>query len=425
MKKTCFVISPIGAVGSETRQNADDLLDLIIKPALEVFDFVVTRGDHRSEPNQINIDVIQSVQNADLCIADITGLNPNVMYELGRRDETLKDVIVLKARGQELPVDLGSRRCIEYDLDSRRGARDAVQQIRNFVEPMVERGFDGSSAGASLAEIALKLDRIERQIKQLTKDSKSTPQQNQNQTPGTIPKGLTPFMAFKLALQRRDVVLAESAMVRLEQEMDHLRYLDQIVELAAAIGSKTAGDKLIECAQEFMDSEYSFHDKVVYLGYMVSYINKCDKEVECLQMVEQIAEQLLAISNNESDEDIANIYNQMNRVYFGIFFSTDEEKWRLKALTALKKAIEHDPDDASYFYNYALVECKGEDEVDWKAAVDAIDKCIALQTNDEQHLSLAYRIYHALDDPRKYEILEMLRNVNAAVAEYVEANPRI
>ena len=72
----CFIISPIGESGSETRRNADDLRDLLIKPVLEPLGFEVVRGDHRSDAGQIDIDVIRAVQEADLCIADISLPNP-------------------------------------------------------------------------------------------------------------------------------------------------------------------------------------------------------------------------------------------------------------------------------------------------------------------------------------------------------------
>ena len=94
----CFIISPIGESGSETRQNADDLRDLIIKPVLESFGFTVIRGDHRSEAGQIDIDVIRAVQESDLCIVDLSLPNTNVFYEFGRRDETGKPLILLKQK---------------------------------------------------------------------------------------------------------------------------------------------------------------------------------------------------------------------------------------------------------------------------------------------------------------------------------------
>lgn len=420
-KKTCFVISPIGEVGSEIRQNADDLLELIIKPALEIYGFEVTRGDHRSEPNQIDLDVIQSVQNADLCIVDVTGLNPNVMYELGRRDETLKDVIVLKTHEQVLPVDLGTRRCIEYDLDSRRGARDAVQQIRNFVEPMIERGFESGASTTSLSEIAAMLGRIERKLNQMTEGTPNRSKQTILTIDEQLPEGLTPFMTFKLALQKRDIHLAEIAMAHLEKEMDHLSFLDRIVEVAAAIGSRVAGEKLISCAQEFMDSDYSFHDKVDYVGYMTTYICRQDKEEVCLEMMEHIINELLLQSEGEDVEDISDLYNQRNRIYYGIFLSTEEEEWRLKALHDVMKAIEYEETEASYHYNHALIERK----YNLPAALSAIERCMELGSSDDDHLSLAYRIYYAMDDPHADDIMERLQEAYPAVAEYVKANPKL
>ncbi|MDE6339490.1 MAG: hypothetical protein K2K97_06860, partial [Muribaculaceae bacterium] len=106
-KLTCFVIAPIGETGSEIRQDSDDLLDLVIKPALEVFNMDVIRGDHRNESGQIDVDVIKLVQESDLCIVDLTHENVNVFYELGRRDETGKPTILLKSsKSKNLPVDI-------------------------------------------------------------------------------------------------------------------------------------------------------------------------------------------------------------------------------------------------------------------------------------------------------------------------------
>ena len=43
---TCFVISPIGAEGTEVYEEYKDLLELIIIPALEIYNIQVKRGDH-------------------------------------------------------------------------------------------------------------------------------------------------------------------------------------------------------------------------------------------------------------------------------------------------------------------------------------------------------------------------------------------
>ena len=123
---TCFVISPIGKEGTELYQRYKDLLELIIIPALERSDGLeVIRGDHCIREARIDTSVIEKVQNADLCICDITEPNPNVFYELGRRDETGKPILLLKqAESGELPVDIATRRYVKYNWKRRsRSAR--------------------------------------------------------------------------------------------------------------------------------------------------------------------------------------------------------------------------------------------------------------------------------------------------------------
>ncbi len=423
MKPVCFVISPIGEAGSKIRENADDLLEFIIRPALEIFDFNVVRGDHRSETNQIDVDVIQMVQDADLCICDITGHNPNVMYELGRRDETMKDVIVMKKAGEPLPVDLGSRRCIEYDLSTPRTAKDAQQQIRNFVEPMIARGFDSSGRATSLRDMHASIDRLERKIDALSKELKRTAP-----AASAIPAvaaasaadfgGLTPMQAFKVAMKKRDLALAERAMSALRQTMDHFRFLDQIVERVAVLGSDTAGNNLIACYQEFMDSERPVAEKLDYMGCLISYAGKKDREQEILEQTEAVAEQLLA-QNDLTDAQRAYVYNQTNRVYWGVYLNTGDETWRQKSLNALQLAIEFNPTDPSYHFNLALT----QERPDSYAALDALENCLALQPEgraDADHLSKAYRMFRAANDPRAFDVLEWLRQINPALADYLE-----
>ena len=77
-KYTCFVISPIGEEGTEVHEEYQDLFDLIIKPALEIYDMDVRRGDHFVNEGRIDDSVIKNVQMADICICDISMPNVNV-----------------------------------------------------------------------------------------------------------------------------------------------------------------------------------------------------------------------------------------------------------------------------------------------------------------------------------------------------------
>lgn len=66
--------------------------------------------------NQQNIlkDIVLPIFRADLIIADLTGLNANVFYELGLAHAFRKNVILITQDIGELPFDLRSYRVIEY-----------------------------------------------------------------------------------------------------------------------------------------------------------------------------------------------------------------------------------------------------------------------------------------------------------------------
>jgi len=117
--RKCFVISPIGEEGSAIREHADDVFDYIIKPAMDECGVKPFRADHVQEPGLISEQMFQAILKEDLCIAVLTGHNPNVFYELAVAQCSGRPVIVLLEKGQELPFDIRDLRCVYYDLKPR------------------------------------------------------------------------------------------------------------------------------------------------------------------------------------------------------------------------------------------------------------------------------------------------------------------
>ena len=68
--------------------------------------------------NQQNIlkDIVEGIHNAQVIIADVTGLNANVFYELGLAHAMNKKVIIITQDIGELPFDIKSYRANEYSL---------------------------------------------------------------------------------------------------------------------------------------------------------------------------------------------------------------------------------------------------------------------------------------------------------------------
>jgi hypothetical protein len=134
--KLCFVIGPIGPKGSETRKKADMLLNAIIKPVLEAdpFNYEVVRADQIDDPGMIGDQVILKVRDADLCIADLSELNPNVFYELGIRHAREKPVIHVAEANTVVPFDNAGHRAEFFDLSDWHSHESLKTALRKFIE---------------------------------------------------------------------------------------------------------------------------------------------------------------------------------------------------------------------------------------------------------------------------------------------------
>ena len=76
-KKICFVIAPIGEPESDTRKRSDQVLQYIIRPAVESFGYKAVRADKIADPGIITNQIIRHIINDPLVIADLTGQNAN------------------------------------------------------------------------------------------------------------------------------------------------------------------------------------------------------------------------------------------------------------------------------------------------------------------------------------------------------------
>ena len=64
--KSCFVICPIGADGSDERLWSDDISKNLIEPMAQEFGYSSRRSNDKPEPGEIKARVVKDVINADL-----------------------------------------------------------------------------------------------------------------------------------------------------------------------------------------------------------------------------------------------------------------------------------------------------------------------------------------------------------------------
>lgn len=141
-EKVCFVISSIGEEGSETRERSDKVYNDVIKEVIDEFGYDCKRADHIEEPGLITNQIITHIVESELVVADLSGKNPNVFYELAVRHAHQKPVIQLINGGEKIPFDVSTQRTIKIDLGDFSTTRSAQDQMRGQIEQIEADGFD-------------------------------------------------------------------------------------------------------------------------------------------------------------------------------------------------------------------------------------------------------------------------------------------
>lgn len=170
--KKCFIITPIGNEDSQTFRKAKGVIESTIKPVLQEYGFDDVRPAYEiNEPGKIGEQVIQRIINDDLVIANLTGNNPNVMYELAIRQMTGKPVINICESGTNLPFDIVEDRTIFF-VNDMLGASELRTKLSYFLnEIRLDKEYTSNSILSSVKERSnmLEISSIQKQITQLNR----------------------------------------------------------------------------------------------------------------------------------------------------------------------------------------------------------------------------------------------------------------
>lgn len=336
--KTCFVISPIGEDGSETRKASDELFDLIIQPALEIFDFKIVRGDKIFNTTAITEEIIKYVQSSELCIIDLTAHNPNVFYECGRRHETARPYIHMKRKGEKIPFDIAGIRTIDYDTSDARKTKESVDVLRNFIRELEQTGYGSQSSGFSLSSIGATLSRIERKLDLIADEGagQAAPALNLTGNPARI---------FYDAYMAQNYTLALQALKRFMQiNPDINLHLDMACMLVEAYEPTAIG-----IVREALDEDFD-HLKTSGIAIALDalthyYIAALTIKDEYDYLKEMVKKTML---REMSDKEKAALLNIQASIEYGM-------KDDLKALEFQKKTLELVPSEPAYVYNIATI----------------------------------------------------------------------
>lgn len=138
MDERVFVIQQIGASDTPERKRADEIFEGIIIPAVETSSLEAYRADLDVTPGAITPRMLQELLAARVVIADLTGRNPNVFYELGITHSFARPLISIADSSSALPFDAKDERVIELGeyLPTGLGLRQGQRAISRLKESL-------------------------------------------------------------------------------------------------------------------------------------------------------------------------------------------------------------------------------------------------------------------------------------------------
>ncbi|MBC8274520.1 MAG: hypothetical protein H8E40_06085 [Chloroflexi bacterium] len=134
--KTCFVIMPFSKTESCSQQIWTKIYEEMVKPAVTGSKLSFTC--ERAKPRTGNLirDILNKLNSADVVIADLTDMNPNVFYELGVRHTLRNRTVLITQDMQHVPSDLQSYWVVVYKR-GQVGRADFKQNIREILREMI------------------------------------------------------------------------------------------------------------------------------------------------------------------------------------------------------------------------------------------------------------------------------------------------
>lgn len=131
-KKICGIVMPISALDGCSESHWIDVLDIVTE-AIEGAGFEGNLVSHADDAGVIQKRIIQNLYENPIVVCDVSGKNPNVMFELGMRLAFDKPTIIIKDDKTSYSFDTSAIEHIEYPRDLR------FSKIVDFKEKLADK----------------------------------------------------------------------------------------------------------------------------------------------------------------------------------------------------------------------------------------------------------------------------------------------
>src|SRR5215212_9109931 len=128
---TCFVVMPFQSLfGAEYER--------VIKPAVEEVGLESLRGDEIYTNQSIVQDIWKLIRRARVIVAELSGRNPNVMYEIGMAHAIGKPIVLLTRDQEDVPFDLRALRYCYYDPNNPFWGEDLRAELTKILRKVLD-----------------------------------------------------------------------------------------------------------------------------------------------------------------------------------------------------------------------------------------------------------------------------------------------
>lgn len=131
-KFTCGIVMPIAAMGDYPASHWVDVQN-IIKEAVAIAGYDARLVSESKDSTVIPKSIVQNLYDDDIVVCDVSGKNPNVMFELGMRLAFDKPVVLIKDVPTGYSFDTSTIEHLEYPRDLR------YSEIQIFKQRLAEK----------------------------------------------------------------------------------------------------------------------------------------------------------------------------------------------------------------------------------------------------------------------------------------------
>lgn len=136
----CGIVMPISGIDGCSETHWSDVLT-IVKEAISAVNFQSNLVSNADESGAIHKRIIENLYDNPIVVVDVSGKNPNVMFELGMRLAFDKPTIIIKDDKTTYSFDTSSIEHIEYPRDLR---FNSIVEFKNRLGQKIKATYERS-----------------------------------------------------------------------------------------------------------------------------------------------------------------------------------------------------------------------------------------------------------------------------------------